>query len=58
MVCKEMLEELASQGSSGKRVTLLLGTSFRHINGTRNAVGDLLFFGRLIVMLNLFNISK
>ena len=47
-----------SQGSSGRRVTLLPGTSFLRINGTRNAVGGLLFFGQLILMQNLFNIGK
>ena len=58
MVCKEMLEELASQSSSGRRVTLLLETSFLRINGTRNAVSGLLFFGQLILMLNLFDIGE
>ena len=29
-----------------------------HINGTRNAVGGVLFFGPLILMQNLFNIGK
>ena len=31
--CKEMYEKLARPGSSGRRVTLLPGTTFLHING-------------------------
>ena len=84
MVCKEMLEVLATQGtpqavfrsmswrakssyfSQGiARVALVEEWPFYpgpvspcHINGTRNAVGGVLFFGQLILMQNLFNIGK
>ena len=48
---------LCSQGIA-RVATLLPGTSFLPINGTRNAVVGLLFFGQLILMQNLFNIGK